>query len=459
MFKFEDFMRIHFIAIGGSAMHNLAIALQLNGYDVTGSDDEIFEPSKSRLLKFNLLPQKVGWYPDELNSATDAIILGMHAKPDNPELIKAQKLGLKIYSYPEFLYYHSKNKKRIVIGGSHGKTTITGIVMHVLKNLGLDFDYLVGSKLKDFDVMARLNQESPIMVFEGDEYLSSPIDRRPKFHWYKPHIALLSGIAWDHINVFPTLENYVDQFKIFIELIEKNGTLIYNQDDSTLKDLVEKSRNDIKKIGYSLPVFNISNGITNIIFNNRLFPLRIFGKHNLANINGSRLICNQLGISDEKFYESVTSFDGTANRLELIEDKNDKYFFKDFAHAPSKVLATVNAVKEQFPQYYVVACLELHTFSSLNKNFLKQYEGSLSGADSACVYFNNHALRLKKLPALDKDLVGDAFKYNKLAVFNNSSEMIQFLEQITGRKVVFLMMSSGNFDGVNMKELAIKLLD
>ncbi|HEY9115397.1 MAG TPA: Mur ligase family protein, partial [Bacteroidales bacterium] len=367
-------MRVHFIAIGGSAMHNLAIALQLNGYTVSGSDDEIFEPSKSRLQKYGLLPKKEGWYPEELNSDIDAIILGMHAKPDNPELARAKGLGLKIYSYPEFLYYHSKNKKRVVIGGSHGKTTITGIVMHVLKKEGLDFDYLVGSKLKDFDVMVRLSKEAPVMVFEGDEYLSSPIDRRPKFHWYKPEIALLSGIAWDHINVFPTVENYIEQFGIFIDLIEKNGTLIYNQDDIELKNLVENRRNDLKKYTYSIPEYKIKNGITSILFKNKSFPIKIFGKHNLANINGARLVCNVLGISDESFFENVTSFDGTANRLELVRNTGDKFLFKDFAHAPSKVIATVNAVKEQFPAYQLVACLELHTFSSLNSEFLSQYE-------------------------------------------------------------------------------------
>jgi len=451
-------MRIHFIAIGGSAMHNLAIALQLNGYEVTGSDDEIFEPSKSRLRNYGLLPGKEGWYPNELSADIDAIILGMHAKPDNPELKKAQELGLKIYSYPEFLYYHSKNKKRVVIGGSHGKTTITGIIMHVLKKQGMDFDYLVGSKLKDFDVMVRLSKEAPVMVFEGDEYLSSPIDRRPKFHWYKPDIALISGIAWDHINVFPTVENYVEQFAIFIDLIEKNGTLIYNQDDLVLKGLVENSKNSLKKTGYSLPEFENKNGITSIYYKNNVYPLRVFGKHNLSNINGARLVCNELGISDESFYESITSFDGTANRLELIKNKGDKFLFKDFAHAPSKVLATVNAVKEQFANHKVVACLELHTFSSLNSEFLTEYKGSLDKADIACIYFSNHALQLKKLPTLDKEVVEDAFKYNKLAVFNESPKMVQFLEEVRGQKTVFLMMSSGNFDGINMNELANKLL-
>lgn len=452
-------MRIHFIAIGGSAMHNLAIALQQNGYKITGSDDEIFEPSKSRLKSYGLLPQKEGWHPEDVNADIDAIILGMHAKPDNPELKKAQELGLKIYSYPEFLYYHSKEKKRFVIGGSHGKTTITGIVMHVLKKEGIDFDYLVGSKLKDFDVMVRLSKEAPIMVFEGDEYLSSPIDRRPKFHWYKPEIALISGIAWDHINVFPTFENYVEQFGILIDLLEKDATLIYNQDDETLRSLVEHRRNDIRKFAYTIPEFKIDDGVTSILFKNNTYPLKIFGKHNLSNINGARLICNTLGVSDEKFFEDITSFDGTANRLELIQKSGNNFLFKDFAHAPSKVTATVKAVREQFPQHHLVACFELHTFSSLNSEFLIQYKNSLEGADCACVYFNDHALQLKKLPGLDKEVVKNSFNYNNLAVFNASYEMVQFLKQNKAEKVVFLMMSSGNFDGIKMKELVKILLD
>lgn len=452
-------MRIHFIAIGGSAMHNLAIALQLNGYKVSGSDDEIFEPSKSRLIQYGLLPAKEGWYPEEINGEIDAIILGMHARADNPELIRAKEIGIKIYSYPEFLYYHSQNKKRIVIGGSHGKTTITGIVMHVLKQQGLDFDYLVGSKLKDFDVMVRLSENAPIMVFEGDEYLSSPIDCRPKFHWYRPHIALLSGIAWDHINVFPTVENYVEQFGVFIDLIETNGTLIFNEKDLRLRELAENRRNDIHLKGYSQSEALVREETTCLISKGEEYPIKIFGSHNLMNINGARLICNELGISDVDFYKSVSTFDGTSNRLELVKKSVTKYLFKDFAHAPSKVLATINAVKEQFSGFKIIVCLELHTFSSLNREFLTQYAGTFQNADVGCVYFNPHALILKKLPGLNKEEVKDAFKFDNLGVFNDSAKMIEFLNQFAENKAVFLMMSSGNFDGIDFNKLADKLFN
>ena len=452
-------MRIHFIAIGGSAMHNLAIALQNNGYQISGSDDEIFEPSRSRLAKRGLLPDQEGWYPQKITAGLDAVILGMHARQDNPELIKAQELGIKIYSYPEFLYYHSRNKKRVVIGGSHGKTTITGMIMHVLKYMGRSFDYMVGSKLKDFDVMVKLSEDAPVMIFEGDEYLTSPIDRRPKFHWYKPHIALLSGIAWDHINVFPTFENYVDQFRIFIELMEKGGSLIYNKNDNILKVLVEEfERTDISRLNYTVPEFEIKNGITSIVAGKFKVPLKVFGRHNLMNINGARLVCNNLAVSDEEFFDAIADFEGTANRLELVEEKGNARFYKDFAHAPSKVAATILAVREQFPDYKLVACLELHTFSSLSKKFLVEYKGSFDTVDAGCIYFNPHALEMKKLPILNSNDVQEAFGNEKLDIFADSKKMIRWLETKNGSNVVFLMMSSGNFDGIDLIGLSEKVL-
>lgn len=439
-------------------MHNLAIALQENGHDITGSDDEIFEPSKSRLKTYGLLPEKEGWYPDKLNSDIDTIVLGMHAKEDNPELIKAQELGLKIYSYPEYLYFHAKDKQRIVIGGSHGKTTITGMILHVLKKLGYNFDYMVGSKLKDFDVMVRLSKDAKIMIFEGDEYLTSPIDRRPKFHWYKPHIALLSGIAWDHINVFPTFENYTDQFRIFIDLIENNGTLIYNKEDEVLTSLVKDAPEGIEKIPYTIPEHVIDEGITYLTLNEQNIKLSIFGKHNLMNLNGARLVCNSMGIKDADFYDAIRDFEGAANRLELVAKNNNNWFFKDFAHAPSKVIATVQAVREQFPEHKLVCCLELHTFSSLSKEFMGEYKNSLRPADSACVYFNPHALSLKRLPDLDKQIVKEAFDSENLTIFANSTAMVSWLEKQINPKSVYLCMSSGNFDGINLFNISGKLV-
>jgi len=451
-------MRIHFIAIGGSAMHNLSIALQGNGHSISGSDDEIFEPSRSRLKNYGLLPDADGWYPEKLTSDIDAVILGMHAKADNPELLRAQELGLKIYSYPEYLYFHARNKQRVVIGGSHGKTTITGMVMHVLKKLGHKFDYIVGSKLKDFDVMVQLTEEAPVMIFEGDEYLTSPIDRRPKFHWYKPHIALISGIAWDHINVFPTFENYIDQFRIFIDLMVDNGTLIYNIDDEVLKKMVETQTGNLKKIPYSAPGYKIKDGVTYLENNGNVIPLKIFGRHNLMNLNGARLICNSLGIHDDAFYNSILDFEGAANRLELLANKDNNWFFKDFAHAPSKVIATVQAVREQFPEHKMIACLELHTYSSLSKEFLNEYRGSLNFADVACVYFNPHALSLKRLPDLEAQKIKESFDNENLTIFADSKKLVNWLEKHKGPKSVYLCMSSGNFDGIDLFNISGKLV-
>ena len=439
-------------------MHNLAIALQNNGHTVTGSDDEIFEPSRSRLLEKGLLPEKEGWSPDKITTDIDAIILGMHAKPANPELLKAQELKLKIYSYPEFLYEKSKDKVRVVIGGSHGKTTITAMIMHVLKDTGHPFDYLVGSKIKGFDVMVNISKESMLMIFEGDEYLSSPIDRRPKFHWYKPNIALLSGIAWDHINVFPTRQDYNKQFSIFIDLMQKGGTLIYNRDDAELKTIVENGRKDIERIQYCVPEFEIVDGITRIVMDGKITPLKIFGKHNLMNLEGAMLVCKSIGIDESQFCKSIAGFEGASNRLELLESTGGKKVFKDFAHAPSKVRATVEAVREQYPDHHFVACLELHTFSSLNKDFIDQYFGSLDLADNACVYYNPHALMMKNLPDLNNENLRQAFGNEKLAIFADSKKMKEWLMQPVMENTVYLLMSSGNFDGINLNQLAEQLI-
>ncbi len=452
-------MKIHFIAIGGSAMHNLAIALKINGYEVTGSDDEIFEPSRGRLKKYGLLPETDGWHPEIISNDLDAIILGMHARPDNPELLRAQEIGAKIYSYPEFLYVHAKNKKRVVIGGSHGKTTITAMIMHVLKFWGKDFDYLVGSKLRDFEVMVRLSKTAPIMIFEGDEYLSSPIDRRPKFHWYHPHMALLSGIAWDHINVFPTYENYLQQFSVFMDLVEKDGTLIYNSEDGELTKLLSQSRNTIQKIPYHTPEFEIKEGISYVLDGKTKVPLKVFGRHNLLNMNGAWLVCRELGLTNEQFFKAVSGFNGAAKRLELILQKGRGRLYSDFAHAPSKLKATLDAVKSQFTAQSVVACFELHTFSSLNSRFLDQYAGTMDNADYAIVYFNPHALKMKRLPMLEKNEVKKAFGRDNLLVFDDAGEMTAWLQKNTSSDDIFLMMSSGNFDGIEMNALAGQLLD
>ncbi|MEZ5197224.1 MAG: Mur ligase family protein [Bacteroidales bacterium] len=438
-------MNVHFIAIGGSAMHNLAIALFKKGYHVTGSDDEIFEPSKSRLKKYGIFPENEGWFPEKIDKHLDSVIVGMHARADNPELLAAQELGLKIYSYPEYLYEQAKDKKRVVIGGSHGKTTITSMILHVLNFYKKPCDYMVGAQLEGFEVMVKMTDEAPVMVLEGDEYLTSPIDRRPKFHLYKPDIALISGIAWDHINVFPSYENYIEQFEIFADLISHNGTLIYCAEDKEVKKIGEAARNDVKAIPYSIPPHEIEFGVTQVVFNNKLIPLKIFGEHNLMNMQGALLVCNELGISSKEFYNAIKSFKGASKRLEIVTKNESTLFFKDFAHAPSKLIATTRAVKNQFPNRQLVACIELHTFSSLSEKFLSHYKGCLDDADVAKVYFNPHAIQLKKLPPLKPEQVRQAFENPEVEIYTDSKRLLEDLKQINWNDKNLLMMSSGNF--------------
>lgn len=447
-------MKVHFIAIGGSAMHNLALALHKKGYSVSGSDDEIFEPSKSRLKKYGLLPPDEGWSVLRITSDLDAVILGMHAKADNPELLKAKELGLKIFSYPEFLYEQSKDKKRVVIGGSHGKTTITAMVLHVMKTAGLDCDYMVGAQLDGFDVMVKLSLEAGIMIFEGDEYLTSPIDRRPKFHLYKPDIALLSGISWDHINVFPTFQNYIEQFREFIRLITHGGTLVYCADDNILRSLCHDCRPDLTIIPYSVPEYFISKGVTCLIRCGKIYPLKVFGRHNLMNLNGAYWLCHKLGINDELFFTSIRSFTGAANRLEFVAGNRETVIYKDFAHAPSKVRATLHAIKEQYPGKSITACLELHTYSSLSKDFLSQYAGTLDEADNPIVYFNPHAIQLKRLEPITAEQVKEGFGKPGLEVFTGSKELHQRLLGSDWVNSVLLLMSSGDFDGMDIAGLS-----
>lgn len=451
-------MRVHFIAIGGSAMHNLAIALHHKGYTISGSDDEIFEPSRTRLKNLGLLPSSEGWDPSRITPELDAVILGMHAKADNPELLKAKEAGLKIFSYPEYLYEQSRDKKRIVIGGSHGKTTITAMILHVLKAAGTDCDYMVGAQLQGYDVMVRLSKDAPVMIFEGDEYLTSPIDRRPKFHLYKPHIALLSGIAWDHINVFPTFDNYVEQFREFIRLIEPGGTLIYCSEDETLNGICPGTRRDLKIIPYSIPEYLKKDQGCLIRYDGKDYPLRIFGRHNLMNLNGAMLVCKELGIRPEQFLESISTFTGASKRLELVNEKGSTAVYKDFAHAPSKVKATLNAIREQYPGRKVVACLELHTYSSLSKEFLPHYQGCLDEADVPWVYFNQHALQIKKLPGISAQQVKDGFASSSLQVFNDSKALQEAMLEMEWKNSVLLLMSSGDYDGTDIALLAERII-
>tara|TARA_B100000497_G_scaffold123754_1_gene156997 strand:+ start:171 stop:1523 length:1353 start_codon:yes stop_codon:yes gene_type:complete len=446
-------MNIHFIAIGGSAMHNLAIALHNKGYQVTGSDDTIHDPSKSRLEKKGLLPKEFGWFPEKITQQLDVIILGMHAKKDNPELLQAQDMGLKIYSYPEFLYEQSKDKTRVVIGGSHGKTTITSMILHVLDYNDMEVDYMVGAQLEGFETMVHLTKENEFMVLEGDEYLSSPIDRRPKFHLYKPNIALLSGIAWDHINVFPTFEGYVNQFRIFTDSLTDGGIMVYNEEDAILKEVVESSTHSIKKYEYSTPVYQIDDGVTYIDTPDGLMPLEIFGDHNLQNLAGAKWVCQHMGIDEEDFYEAIASFKGASKRLEKIAESSETVIYKDFAHSPSKVKATTEAVKKQYAQRDVIACLELHTYSSLNAEFLAEYRGALDKADIAVVFYSPHAVKIKQLDSVSEQQISNAFQRDDLIIFTNPTEFKEFLFSQKLDQSAVVLMSSGNYGGLDFEEI------
>jgi UDP-N-acetylmuramate: L-alanyl-gamma-D-glutamyl-meso-diaminopimelate ligase len=442
-------MNVHFIAIGGSAMHNLALALHNKGYQVTGSDDTIFEPSKSRLEAKGLLPEHFGWFPEKITDKLDAIVLGMHAKADNPELLKAQELGLKIYSYPEFLYEQSKDKTRVVIGGSHGKTTITSMILHVMHYHDRDVDFMVGAQLEGFDVMVKLTEDNDFIVLEGDEYLSSPIDRRPKFHLYKPNIALLSGIAWDHINVFPTYENYEEQFKIFVDSIVRGGSINYNEEDEAVKRIVEASENPIRKLPYHTPEYTVEDGETLLETPEGPMPIEVFGMHNLNNLAGAKWICQHMGIDEDDFYEAISTFKGASKRLEKIAESNTSVAYKDFAHSPSKVCATTKAVKEQYADRTLVACLELHTYSSLNAEFLKEYKGALDAADVAVVFYSPHAVEIKKLDAVTHQQIADAFERDDLIIYTNPDDFKNYLFSQNFDNKALLLMSSGNYGGLD----------
>ncbi len=450
-------MRTHFIAIGGSAMHNLALALHNKGYEVSGSDDAIFEPSRSRLEKKGLLPAELGWFADKIDTDIEAVILGMHAKADNPELLRAQELGLKIYSYPEFLYEQSKHKTRVVIGGSHGKTTITSMILHVMHFHNIEVDYMVGAQLEGFDTMVHLTEDNDFIVLEGDEYLSSPMDRRPKFHLYQPNIALISGIAWDHINVFPSYENYVEQFEIFIKCITNGGILVYNEEDPEVVRVAEAATNPIRKLAYRTPKYTVKNGITLLETPEGAMPIAVFGAHNLNNLAGAKWICQNMGVDEADFYEAIASFKGASKRLEKIAESTNKVAYKDFAHSPSKVSATTKAVKEQYPERKLIACLELHTYSSLNAEFLKEYEGALDAADVAVVFYSPDAVKIKQLEEVSYEQIAKAFHREDLVIFTNAEAFRNYLFGMDLDNSALLLMSSGNYGGLDFAEVGEKI--
>ncbi len=451
--------RVHFIAIGGSAMHNLAIALQQQGFDVTGSDDEIFEPSRSRLDRLGLLPDKLGWDPYRITSDMDAVILGMHARIDNPELVRAQELGVPVFSYPSYFHERTKDKTRVVIGGSHGKTTITSMIVHVLRNAGVEFDYLVGAQLEGFDCMVKVSDKSRVAIIEGDEYLASALEPVPKFHLYKPDIALISGIAWDHVNVFKTFESYVDQFRIFIDRIEPGGKLVYCKEDAEVQKLATEAAKDgtakdVKQIAYGVPPHRIQDGTTILTTAHGDVRLQVFGQHNLQNMEGARHVCHLLGIGDKEFYAAIGSFTGAAKRLEKLAEVPGRAVFKDFAHSPSKLKATVQAVREQFPKRRLVACMELHTYSSLSEGFLDQYAGTMDLADAAIVFYDPHAVQLKRLPPIPPERIQQAFGRKDLRVLTDPVAVMGAVREKQQGEGVLLMMSSGNFGGLDLQAVS-----
>lgn len=450
--------KIHFIAIGGSVMHHLAIALKKQGHQVSGSDDVFFDPSRTNLQKHGLLPEKEGWQPERITSDLDAVILGMHAKADNPELKKAQELGLKIYSFPEYIYEQSRNKQRIVIAGSHGKTSITSIILHVLKTLNKKFDYLVGAELEGFDGMVQLS-DAPIIVIEGDEYTTSPLDKTPKFLHYHHHIGLISGIAWDHINVFPTEEEYMHQFELFADATPKGGVLIYNEEDLLDSIIGNKQREDVIQIAYKTPKYKVEDGrfVLKTKHDGKI-PLHIFGEHNMQNLSGALELCRRIGVTDSEFYQAISSFKGAAKRLQLLKETNGSQVFRDFAHAPSKLKASVNALKEQNPKRKLIAVLELHTYSSLNKDFLPNYAGTFKKADVPVVFYNPEAVALKRLEEITADDIRAAFQMPKLNVFSDAEELRQFLLAQETSNSTIAFMSSANMGNLNLNELADELL-
>ncbi|MDH7461360.1 Mur ligase family protein [Chitinophagaceae bacterium 26-R-25] len=450
-------MKVHFIAIGGSVMHQLAIALKRKGYIVTGSDDEIFEPAKSNLQKEGILPEKDGWYPEKITADIDAVILGMHAREDNPELQKAKSLNLSIHSFPEYIYEESKNKKRIVVGGSHGKTTTTSMIMHVLKNSGKAFDYLVGAKLEGFDQSVAIT-DAPLIVCEGDEYPASVIEKRPKFHFLFPHVAIITGIAWDHINVFPTFDFYLEQFNIFIDKIEPGGVLIYNETDEVLKKLVAEHPSKVRKIPYAIPEHTIENGQTKVVVDNQAATLNVFGNHNLLNLHAAYYACKEAGIDTATFLNAIASFTGASKRLELLAKNEGTNVYRDFAHAPSKAKATIEAVKQQFPNRKLVAVFELHTFSSLNEKFMSEYKGAMDKADEAVVFYSNHALELKRMPPLDPSVVEKGFDKKGLVVINDKNKLQEWLQKQDYKNANLLLMSSGNYDGLDILTFAKEIV-
>ncbi len=449
---------IHFIAIGGAIMHQLALALLRQGYVVTGSDDEITDPAKGNLSAAGILPQQFGWHPEKISSNLDAVVLGMHAKADNPELVAAKKIGIPIYSFPQYVYEVSKDKKRVVVAGSHGKTTITSMIMHILKHEGMAFDYLVGARVAGFDQSVQLT-DAPVIVLEGDEYPASVEEKRPKIFFYHPHISVLSGIAWDHINVFPTYDIYFNQFEQYLAGMNAGTHVFYNNEDSEVQRVIATSGSHLTTLPYQTPPFHYEDGFPVLDTAGGPVKVSVFGRHNLLNMQAAIDVCMTLGVPEKNCYDAIASFGGAARRLEKVKEEKNLLVYRDFAHAPSKLRATLNAVREAYPAHHLVACFELHTFSSLNEQFLSEYAHSMDAADDAIVYFSHHALDLKGLPHLDTDTVKKYFARNDIHITDEKQQLEEMVKKIVSdktkansseeRPVFLLLMSSGTFDGID----------
>lgn len=453
-------MRVHFIAIGGSVMHNLAVNLADQGHQVTGSDDQIVEPSKSRLQKVGLLPEKLGWFPEKITEDLDAIILGMHAAADNPEVKRAEELGIKIYSYPEFVYQQSEDKIRVVIAGTYGKTTITSMVMHVLKKLNREFDYLVGAQLEGFGSLVKLTAHSPVIIIEGDEYYASALDYQSKFLYYKPNIALISGVEWDSFRTHIEEERYYDQFRSFITTIVPRGTLIYNKDSKHLVDIVEETKEcKINRHGYKMPEYTINKGVTYLDLGETKIPLKVFGKHNLSNIMGAYTVCEWLGVKRDEFYEAIQDFKSSIRYLEFVAGTDTSVVYQDFAHSPAKLRSSIHAIKEQFPYQALVTIIELNAYDVIEDDKFYAYENTMQGSDHAVAFVNLENVKNLNINVTDLEAkLEKVFNHPSFRVITSVAVLGDFLESFKSNGHNLLFMSSNSHSGVNMASFADKFL-
>ena len=441
--------KYHLIAVGGSVMHNVAIDLKDMGHIITGSDDEIYEPSRSRLQAKSLLPEEMGWHPEKIDVTLDAVILGKHARIDNPELKKAQELGIPIYSFPEFISKHSKAKRRVCIAGSHGKTSTTAMIMHVLRKMDMTFDYLVGAKLDGFEKMVKIS-DADVLICEGDEYPSSALDNRAKMLHYNADISVITGMAWDHVNIYKTYESYKDAFRRFLKSMPEHGVCFFDQSDEVLNHMMQNEIFDVKRISYDALEPNKKSVLE---WEGNTYDLKVFGRHNMLNMNAARLVCAELGVSADEFFNAMSDFKGAAKRLELISE-NKPVIYRDFAHAPSKCQATVEAVRSRYGQSKIKAILELHTFSSLDQKFIKNYKGTMNNADEAIVFYDEHALKMKKMPELEAAKVANSFDHAHIEVISDPKHLAKAIKnsQNDGTEVL-LIMSSGSLAGIDLNQL------